>query len=156
MADSTIEKLKEKNPRYKRALHFYVNSFNSTDIGVRFTLLFSSLEALFNITAENITNEISEYASKILFLSKKQSKSSKWKIISYYNDRSRYIHGNEGFEITKEIEHNLREYVREILLIYWCISMTYNIFDAQDIKNLLDKTDKDTIDVKVQLVVKYC
>lgn len=29
------------------------------------------------------------------------------------------------------------------------------IFDAQDIKNLLDKTDKDTIDVKVQLVVKY-
>ena len=155
MADSTITELKEKNPRYKRALNFYNNSFNSTDIGVRFTLLFSSLEALFNITAENITNEVSKYASKILFLNKSKAKSSKWKIINYYDIRSKYIHGNDGFEITKEIEHNLREYVREILLIYWCIYMTYNITDAQEIKDLLDNKDNDTIDVKVQLFVKY-
>ena len=155
MADSTIEELKEKNPRYKRALNFYNNSFNSTDIGIRFTLLFSSLESLFNITAENITSEVSNYASKILLLNKSKSKSSKWKIKSYYDIRSRYIHGNDGFEITKEIENNLREYVREILLIYWCISMTYNITDAQEIKNLLDNNDRDTIDVKVQLFVKY-
>ena len=65
MADSTIAELKDKNSRYKRALNFYNNSFDSSDIGVRFTLLFSSLEALFNITAENITNEVSKYASKI-------------------------------------------------------------------------------------------
>ncbi len=155
IADSTIAELKEKNPRYKRALHFYNNSFNSSDVGVRFTLLFSSLEALFNITAENITNEVSRYASKILFLNKKQSNSSKWKIIDYYDIRSKYIHGNDGFEITKEIEHNLREYVREILLIYWNITMTYNITDAQDIKNLLDRIDNDTVDMKVQLFVKY-
>lgn len=155
MSDSTITDLKEKNPRYKRALNFYNNSFNSTDIGVRFTLLFSSLESLFNITAENITNEVSTYASKILFLNKSKSKSSKWKIINYYDVRSRYIHGNDGFEITKEIENNLREYVREILLIYWCVSMTYNITDAQEIKNLLDNNTIDTIDVKVQLFVKY-
>ena len=118
-------------------------------------MLFSSLEALFNITAENITNEVSRYASKILFLNKKQSNSSKWKIIDYYDIRSKYIHGNDGFEITKEIEHNLREYVREILLIYWNISMTYNITDAQDIKNLLERIDNDTVDMKVQLFVKY-
>lgn len=155
MSDSTITDLKEKNSRYKRALNFYNNSFNSTDIGVRFTLLFSSLESLFNITAENITNEVSTYSSKILFLNKNKSKSSKWKIKDYYNIRSRYIHGNDGFEITKEIENNLREYVREILLIYWCISMAYNITDAQEIKNLLDNNDRDTIDVQVQLFVKY-
>lgn len=155
IADSTITELKEKNSRYKRALNFYNNSFNSLDIGVRFTLLFSSLEALFNITAENITDEVSKFASKILFLDKRKSNSSKWKIINYYDIRSRYIHGNDGFEITKEIEHNLREYVREILLIYWCVSMTYNITDAQEIKNLLDKKDTDTIDIKVQIFVKY-
>ena len=56
---------------------------------------------------------------------------------------------------SKEIEHNLREYVREILLIYWNISMTYNITDAQDIKNLLERIDNDTVDMKVQLFVKY-
>ena len=155
MADSTIAELKDKNSRYKRALNFYNNSFDSSDIGVRFTLLFSSLEALFNITAENITNEVSKYASKILFLSKRKANSSKWRIIDYYDIRSRYIHGNDGFEITKEIEHNLREYVREILLIYWCVSITYSITDAQEIKDLLDKIDNDTIDLKVQLFVKY-
>jgi len=155
MSNSTIIELKEKNSRYERALNFYNNSFNSSDRGVRFTLLFSSLEALFNITAENITDEVSKYASKILFLNKNKAKSSKWKIINYYDIRSKYIHGNDGFEITKKIEHNLREYVREILLIYWCISMTYNITDAQEIKNLLDRIDNDTIDMKVQLFVKY-
>lgn len=155
MSDSTITELKEKNSRYKRALNFYNNSFNSLDIGVRFTLLFSSLEALFNITAENITDEVSKYASKILLLNKKKANSSKWKIINYYDIRSRYIHGNDGFEITKDIEHNLREYVREVLLIYWCISMTYDITDAQEIKDLLDRIDNDTIDLKVQLFVKY-
>jgi len=155
MSNSTIIELKGKNSRYERALNFYNNSFNSSDIGVRFTLLFSSLEALFNITAENITDEVSKYASKILFLNKNKSKSSKWKIIDYYDIRSKYIHGNDGFVITKKIEHNLREYVREILLIYWCISMTYNITDAQEIKNFLDRIDNDTIDIKVQLFVKY-
>ena len=87
IADTTIAELKGNNPRYKRALHFYNNSFNSPDIGVRFTLLFSSLEALFNITGKDITKEISKYASKILFLNKKQSHSSKWKIGYYYGIR---------------------------------------------------------------------
>ena len=155
ISDSTLTELKDSNPRYKRALNFYNNSFNYSDIGVRFTLLFSSLEALFNITKENITNEVSRYASKILFLDKKQSNSSKWKIIDYYDIRSKYIHGNDGFEITKEIEHNLREYVREILLIYWFLSTTYNITDAQKIKDLLDRIDNDTVEMNVQLFIKY-
>lgn len=33
--------------------------------------------------------------------------------------------------------------------------MTYNITDAQYIKNLLDRIDNDTVDMKVQLFVKY-
>lgn len=155
ISDSTIKDLEEKNPRFKRALNFYIKSFESFDIGVRFTLLFSSLEALFNITAENITNEVSKYASKILFLPKSKSKSSKWKIITYYNIRSRYIHGNDGFKITNEIENNLREYVREILIIYWNISKVYGITEAQKIKELLDKIDNDSLDIQVQLFIKY-
>ncbi len=46
IADSTIAELKEKNPRYKRALQFYNNSFDFSNTGVRFTLLFSSLECV--------------------------------------------------------------------------------------------------------------
>ncbi len=49
IADSTIIDLEEKNIRYKRALNFYLSSFESQDVGIRFTLLFSALESLFKI-----------------------------------------------------------------------------------------------------------
>ena len=45
IADSTIINLEEKNIRYKRALNFYSRSFESQDVGIRFTLLFSALES---------------------------------------------------------------------------------------------------------------
>ena len=40
ISDSTISDLEDKNVRYKRALNFYLKSFESQDIGIRFTLLF--------------------------------------------------------------------------------------------------------------------
>lgn len=155
ISDSTITDLEEKNSRFKRALNFYTKSFDSFDIGIRFTLLFSSLEALFNITAENITDEVSKYASKILFLTKQKAKSSKWKIITYYDIRSKYIHGNDGFEITKETEDSLREYVREILIIYWNISTVYGITNPQEIKNLLNRIDNNSLNLQCQMFIKY-
>ena len=33
--------------------------------------------------------------------------------------------------------------------------MVYNITDAQDIKDLLERVDYDTVDVSVQLFIKY-
>lgn len=100
ISDSTISDLEDKNVRYKRALNFYLKSFESQDIGIRFTLLFSSLEALFNIVGNSVTEEVSNYASNILFLNSKQRHSSKWKMSTYYDIRSRYIHGNDGYELT--------------------------------------------------------
>ena len=117
IADSTILDLENKNVRYKRALNFYLKSFESQVIGIRFTLLFSSLESLFNITGDEITKEVSNYASNILFLNSKQRCSSKWKLSTYYGIHSRYIHGNDGYELTSKQENELRDYVREILIL---------------------------------------
>lgn len=153
--DSTIINLEEKNVRYKRALNFYLNSFESHDIGIRFTLLFSALESLFNITGDEVTKEVSNYSSNILFLNSKEKNKSKWKISTYYDIRSRYIHGNDGYQLSKEEENELRDYVREILLIYWNISMVYNIYDPHDIKNLINNTKRDNLDIQVQLFIKY-
>lgn len=155
ISDSAILNIEEKNVRYKRALNFYLKSFESQDIGIRFTLLFSALESLFNITGEQITNEVSTYASNILFLNNKQKKSSKWKISTYYNMRSRYIHGDDDYELNENKENKLREYVREILLIYWNISVVYNIFTPQEIKNLINNTNPSNLDIQVQLFIKY-
>ena len=155
IADSTIINLEEKNIRYKRALNFYLYSFESQDIGIRFTLLFSALESLFNITGDEITKEISTYASKILFLNCKERKKSKWKISTFYEIRSHYIHGNDGYQLTEIQENELRSYVREILLIYWNISVVYNIYDPQVIKDLVNNTERNNLDIQVQLFIKY-
>lgn len=153
--DSTITNLENKNMRYKRALNFYLQSFESQDIGIRFTLLFSALESLFNISGNEVTTEVSTYSSNILFLSSKERSKSKWKISTYYNIRSRYIHGNDGYQLTKKQESELRDYVREILLIYWNISMVYNIYDPQNIKELINSTKITNLDIQVQLFIKY-
>ena len=155
ICDSTILSLEEKNVRYKRALNFYLKSFESQDIGIRFTLLFSALESLFNITGGEITKEVSNYASNILFLNSKQKHSSKWKISTYYGIRSLYIHGNDGYELTTNQEIELRDYVREILIIYWNISVVYNVFDPQKMKDLINNTKRDDLDMRVQLFIKY-
>lgn len=155
ISDSTIANLEENNMRYKRALNFYLSSFESQDIGIRFTLLFSALESLFNISGDEVTKEVSTYSSNILFLNSKEKNKSKWKISTYYDIRSRYIHGNDGYQLTKEQENELRDYVREILIIYWNISMVYNIYDPQDIKNLINCTKRTNLDIQTQLFIKY-
>lgn len=155
IADSTINNLEEKNIRYKRALNFYLSSFESQNVGIRFTLLFSALESLFNISGDEVTKEVSTYSSNILFLNSKERSKSKWKISTYYNMRSRYIHGDDGYQLTEMQESELRDYVREILLIYWNISMVYNIYDPQDIKDLINNIKRANLDIQVQLFIKY-
>lgn len=155
ISDESLINLEEKNVRFKRAFNFFNNSFISDDIGTRFTLLFSSLEALFNLRGENVKEEISKYASKILFLSEIQRAITRKEIKKYYRIRSNYIHGNKCSEISEEFELNLREYVREVLIIYWNISMVYGITIAADIIKLLNKVDRDTLDVHTQLFIKY-
>lgn len=154
ITDDAIKELEEKNERFKKALNFYVSSFDSTSIRNRFILLFSSLEALFNISKEGITKELSEYSSKILFLSRKKRKSVRYKIREYYIIRSGYIHGDFDYHLTIEDESILRGYVREILIIYWNISTTYRIYDPQKIKALIDCTDRYNLNLQSQLFVK--
>lgn len=72
--DKTIIEIEEKNSRFKRAIEFYNSSFLNNNTNIRFTLLFSSLEALFNILEEDVTFSIAKYSSKILFLSNAKEK----------------------------------------------------------------------------------
>lgn len=155
ITDDAIKELEEKNGRFKRALDFYVNSFDSNNIGMRFTLLFSALESIFNIDKEGITKEISNYSSRILFLSSDEKSSVRNKIHKFYAKRSFYIHGNYADELTANDEAELRSYVREILIIYWNISMTYGIYDPLKIKALIDCTDRNSLNLQSQLFIKY-
>ncbi len=150
----TLGELEEKNSRYKRAFNFYNESFFINDIGVRFTLLFSSLEALFNLTGKQVKETIAKYTSKMLFLAIEEEIKYKKILRDYYKIRSCYIHGNKPILISDEAEFNLREIVRRVLLIYWCISQNIEIKKPEDFLDYLNKNNKDTIDLQLQLFIK--
>lgn len=163
ISNSWIKDLEEKNIRFKRALYFYNWSFNYEENGIRFILLVTSLESLFNVKKKKvkkksktfIKKEISSAASKILFLSKKQEADVYRKLKNYYGFRSDFIHGNKDFEIKDYMVNDLKEYVREILLIYLFISHCYQIYDASSIKKLILNTTRDELKLEVQMFIKY-
>lgn len=150
----SLEELEKKNSRYKRALNFYNDSFYVADTGVRFTLLFSSLESLFNLTGNKVKKNIANYASKILFLKESEEVIYKKRLEDYYKIRSYYIHGNNPKTINEEIEFNLREIVRKVLLIYWSISQSTFIKEPKDVLTYLDENDRNTIDLQLQTFIK--
>lgn len=154
ISSKSIVDIENKNDRYKRAINFYNNSFLISDIGVQFTLLFSSIEALFNLNGKNIKKTISKYTSKILFLDTVKENLYYKKIKDFYNKRSKYIHGNISPVITNEDMFDLREIVREILLIYWYLSLTLKIPNAKDMLLYLDNHNHANIGLQPQIFIK--
>jgi len=154
ISDETLKNLEKNNSRFRRAFMFYNQSFQLDNINIRFILLFSALESLFNIESENITDDISKYGSKIQFLNKKQEKKIKWKLIDFYNIRSFYIHGNDPKEITEKNEFDLREIVRKTLIIYWYISLNQSITSPEEIKSYIDEHNQSNLPLQIQLFIK--
>lgn len=156
ISDKALLELEEKNDRFKRAMSFYNSSFLPIDKSIRFVLLFSALEALFNLNEEDkiITDEISRYASKIQFLSSKKEKNMYYKIADYYDIRSTYIHGNNPRPITTENEFDLREIVRKVLIIYWYISLNNMINNSEEMKMFLNRITQKNLSLGTQMFIK--
>ncbi len=111
------------NNNYKKALEFYNDSFESSKISTRYVLIFSSLEAIFNLDSEDITKKLARYCAKLL----SENNENEYKIIyknisDLCNKRSHYIHGNKRGNISLEDEQLLRMYVRKIILSYFMIA----------------------------------
>ena len=154
ITQETLEELEKTNSRYKRAMTFYNESFFAEDIEIKFVLLFSALESLFNFDPDKVTEYVAKYSSKCLFLDEKKEKKYYFKIKDFYDRRSSYIHGNEPKEIGKEREFQLREIVRKILLIYWNISLVNKIESAENFLEYLDANNKDSIELISQIFIK--
>lgn len=150
---TALENLIASNSRFKRATEFYNTSFDVEDIKIRFTLIFSTLESLFNISGENIIEKIAIYGSKILFLDEVKEKKIYRKLKDFYNKRSNYIHGNTQLEITEKNEFDLREIVREILIIYWYISISKKYNSSEQVINYIENNTKDTLDLVIKSLI---
>lgn len=59
-----------------------------------------------------------------------------------YGARSDFVH--KGIEIKKQEEQEMQEYVRKVLLMYWCVSMHQTTYNHKDIiKEILSAEYKE-------------
>lgn len=139
------------NNYFNRALEFYNESFESDKIAIRFILIFSSLEAIFNLNSEEITSKLSRYSAKLLA----EDDESMYETIyeemkKLYGKRSKYVHGSKNNNINIEDEKKLRKYVRKIILAYWLIIQNSKM-SAKDILKYLDSDKK--LDIQIRLYI---
>lgn len=139
-----FEQLEHANVKFERAINYFVSSFDSSNISLRYLLLFSSMEALLINSKKNITENLANRMSKILLYNDSiKEKDAYNKIKELYNIRSKYIHGSKKNIITNDNERDLRCYVREVLIIYWVYAINNKLGSGQIIKNIDNNVEVD-------------
>lgn len=155
IAYEKVSELASNNKFFKNALSMYHSSFSLSDHNAGFILLVVALESLLGLstygkteqcdscgqTKYKITATISENVSLILMDNDEVIKNRMKKL---YGARSKFVH--DGREIEKQFQQEMQEYVRKVLLMYWCVSMYINSFDHKTImEEVLAKDYKDNI-----------
>lgn len=140
-----------KNNHFNRALEFYNDSFDSEKISNRFILIFSSLEAIFNLDSGDVTEKISKYTAKLLAENNIELYDRIYHDIKkLYQKRCVYIHGGKINNISDLDEKLLRKYVRKIIIAYWMIIINTGK-TAKEILKYLDSDEK--LDIQVRLMI---
>lgn len=148
------QNIEKNNSRFAKATTFYIESFYIADQGVRFVLLMTALEALFNTDRSDIKKTVAKYSTKMMFVSKMEEKQNIDKIENLYKKRSKYVHGNSAIDISDEDEKSLREIVRVVLIMYWIVSMANNIKSSKEMKRYL-MDDNKKVDMAIQIFRKH-
>lgn len=139
------------NNQFNRALEFYNDSFESEKISSRYILIFSALEAIFNLDTEDVTEKISRYSAKLLAEGNEAEYKQVYSDIrKLYKKRCYYIHGSKTNNILEEDEKLLRFYVRKIILAYWMIIL-HTKKTAKQILEYLNSDEK--LDLQVRLFI---
>ena len=140
-----------KNNYFNRALEFYNDSFDSEKISNRFILIFSSLEAIFNLDSGDVTEKISKYTAKLLAENNLELYNEIYENIKkLYKKRCDYVHGSKINNIGELDEKLLRKYVRKIIIAYWIIIINTKK-TAKEILKYLDSDEK--LDIQVRMMI---
>ena len=140
-----------QNNHFNRALEFYNDSFDSEKISNRFILIFSSLEAIFNLDSGDITEKISKYTAKLLAENNLELYNEIYSNIKkLYKKRCDYVHGSKINNIGELDEKLLRKYARKIIIAYWIIIMNTKK-TAKEILKYLDSDEK--LDIQVRIAI---
>ena len=141
-----------KNNRLNRAFEFFYDSFDSNKIEIRYILLFTSLECLFNLDGKYINETLSNYVAKIMSLFDETLYETTYrKIKKLYVIRCDYIHGNKNVTISSQDEKELRKIVRQVLIFYYLIFFNKKF----SYKKMLDYLNNiESIDISDRLILK--
>ena len=138
-----INELAGKNNYFKNALAMYHSSFSVSDYKVGFVLLITALEALVSLSTYakveqcetcnqklyTIRRSVSENVGAILM---DQDGAICRRMKKLYDKRSKFLH--DGIQdISAQEEQEIQEYVRKVLLMYWCVSMRKDTYVHKDI-----------------------
>ena len=138
-----IIELRHNNPYYDNALSLFYSSYSVNEETIGFTLLISALEAIFSKSTYDkvdvcsecsqkmykIRQSVSQNVSKILL---DEDNSICKKVKNFYDKRSAFLHEGKR-NINTEDYYALQEYVRNVLLMYWYISMNIDSYVHKDI-----------------------
>jgi len=141
------------NTRYKRALLFFNESFDSNKSEIRFINLVSCLESLFNYNLtkeESITKRVSSIIAGIFSIFNDKYDEYYDLIKKIYNKRSRYLHGDNN-AITMEDEKILRKITRIVLILYSIVIMNKK-YTTKEMINYLSFPKK--IDIQHKMLLK--
>lgn len=147
-----INSMKSLNNNYfKRAIELFDDSFESEKITNRFLLIFSSLEAIFNLDTEKVSEKLARYTAKLL----SEDNKIEYALIHYnmkklYKKRSDFIHGSKISNIKDEDEKLLRKYARRVIIIYWLISQRTKMTGNQ-ILSYLDSEEKMSPEIRMYI-----
>lgn len=140
------------NNQFQRALYFYDRSFDSDITSNRFIMIFSSLESIFNLDSEDITEKLARYSAKLLSEDNVENYNKIYDDMKdLYKKRCEYVHGKKNNNISIFDEQLLRRYVRKIIIAYWYIAF-YLKKSARQILAYLNSDEKLDIQVRMMIV----
>jgi hypothetical protein len=106
------------DPSFRLAFDFFEESYVTTDLRMRFILLITALEAIFNQGKDQISHSLSRNLSLILSVAEDDYNQKYKEIKNLYNLRSSIIHGSKNDYPSEEAVKLVEGYVRRALQ-YW-------------------------------------
>ena len=138
----------KNNVKFSRAVSLFNDSFESSDVSIRFLLLFSCLESLFITSKKDITNNLALCTSRILLYESEEDEITMYeRIKNLYNCRCKFIHGKKLNNISHDLEIELRDIVRYVLLIYWNLCLQGK--NSNEIIKMLKNKEKIPLQTKM-------
>jgi hypothetical protein len=101
------------------ALENFNTSYTIQDDRVRFIILITALESIFNFGRDQITHTIARHSSLLISKTKQEFHHNYSRVKKLYNQRSSLVHGSGKNKIIQDIDIDFSEELVRIAIVFW-------------------------------------